>query len=176
MWGVGGWWIVAGLVLLLVLLLAMWLAFNINDYGVNDWEEESEVEQGRREKVVEEVQREERRREGQGRREEVYYVSKHSASSISNDSAISMGSPLDSSAGKSTLEVVVSPGSGYPVPTSPRPTLLTLHLPPCSIHAVRLVHHAEALSSQIPNNDPETQEDLKENKIVSNIVLPKSEL
>ena len=163
--------IVFGILLLLLLMAGMWLAFNMNDYGVNDWvddEEDTAADRRSRETRLEEVDHQtmdlERRRRGgevleeRGKvrgREEVYCISKHSPS-VSLDSAISVGSPLDST-GKTSIvshqpspnllyqkppwetspsafTLVFSsaetfhPSSTYPTPTSPRPLPRSDHL------------------------------------------------
>ena len=164
--------IVFGILLLLILMAGMWLAFNMNDYGVNDWvddEEDNVAERRNRENRLEaqkleevndqtiELERRrvlEERRKVRGR-EEVYCISKHSPS-VSLDSAISVGSPLDST-GKTSIvshqpspnllyqkppwetspsafTLVFSsaetfrPGSTYPTPTSPHPLPRSDHL------------------------------------------------
>lgn len=116
--------VVFGILLLLLLMAGMWLAFNMNDYGVNDWvddEEENRVTE-RRSRVtraevrMDEVDRQTMQldeREGRSQevmaertkprgREEIYSISKHSPS-VSLDSAISVGSPLDSTGGSLQL-------------------------------------------------------------------------
>ena len=156
-----------GILLLLLLMAGMWLAFNMNDYGVNDWvddEDDNVAErrnganrlEARMEEVDHQTMELERRRgkevvEARMKvgREEVYCISKHSPS-VSLDSAISVGSPLDST-GKTSIvshnpslnqfhhknppwetspsafTLVFSsaesfrPSSSYPTPTSPQP-------------------------------------------------------
>ena len=103
-----GWVILGAVLTLLVLMTGMWLAFNLNDYGLNDWEEEEEES-----KVTEERGEGERRMRARevgrmGAREvgraawidmrrlagrEVYCISRPSDSV---DSAISLTSPNDS--------------------------------------------------------------------------------
>ena len=85
-------WLIIGIcVSLVVLMTAMWLAFNINDYGLNGWEEEE----------VEVAKKKERRKEDEverinmGVEEKVYCISKSSGSA---DSAISLTSAIDSAA------------------------------------------------------------------------------
>ena len=162
-----------GILLLLLLMAGMWLAFNMNDYGVNDWVDDQDDNvaerrnganrlEARMEEVDHQTMELERRRgkevvEARMKvgREEVYCISKHSPS-VSLDSAISVGSPLDST-GKTSIvshqpspnqlyqkppwetspsafTLVFSssetfhPGSTYPTPTSPRPLPRSDHL------------------------------------------------
>ena len=198
--------IVFGILLLLLLMAGMWLAFNMNDYGVNDWvddEEEDNVaernrnRESRLEARVEEVDHKtmqaERRRGGSEEvlekvvrgREEVYCISKHSPS-VSLDSAISVGSPLDST-GKTSIvshrpspnlyqnppwqpspsaftlvfsSTEVSHPSTYPTPTSPHPPRsdhLTISLPPKSdIQAIRVVREVEEKPPRSPSQSTKT--------------------
>ena len=199
--------IVFGILLLLLLMAGMWLAFNMNDYGVNDWvddEEDNVAErrsrESRLEARVEEVDHQtmelersrrgrseellEERRKARGR-EEVYCISKQSPS-VSLDSAISVGSPLDSTGKTSIVSHQPSPNlyknppwetspsaftlvfssaelfhpSTYPTPTSPHPPRsdhLTISLPPKSdIQAIRVVREVEENPPRSPTHSTQT--------------------
>ena len=153
--------------------------------------------ENRLEARVEEVEHQtmelERRRDGEvleerrklRGREEVYCISKHSPS-VSLDSAISVGSPLDSTGKTSIVSHQPSPNlyknppwetspsaftlvfssaepfhpSTYPTPTSPHPPRsdhLTISLPPKSdIQAIRVVREVEENPPRSPTHSTQT--------------------
>ena len=143
--------VVFGILLLMLLMAGMWLAFNMNDYGVNDWvddEEENRVTERRSRVTRAEVRMDEvdcqtmqlDEREGRSQevmaertkprgREEIYSISKHSPS-VSLDSAISVGSPLDSTGKTSIVSHHPSPNQYQHGPKKPSwessPTAFTL--------------------------------------------------
>jgi hypothetical protein len=104
-----GWGVLGGLLVIGLLLVAMWFAFNIKDYGVNNWVEEEGERTERKERRAEEDDREERRRAAiyclpdPGRRLSLGSPAAHTGAvkSISLDSAISVSCSQEVSSGAS---------------------------------------------------------------------------